>query len=134
MHPRWQREIVGKLKAVFPHIQFIVTTHSPFVIQTIADAELLLLDDDLAGEWENRGIEEISFKVMGVVSPEVSPRYLQMLDAARDYFRVLENVTHADADERGRLRQRLQSLVAPYADNPAYQAFLEANRIARFRE
>lgn len=30
----WQREIVGMLRTVFPKIQFIVTTHSPFIIQS----------------------------------------------------------------------------------------------------
>lgn len=33
LHPRWQREIVSKLRSIFTNMQFIVTTHSPFVIQ-----------------------------------------------------------------------------------------------------
>lgn len=37
LHPRWQREIVTKLRGIFRNIQFIVTTHSPFVIQGASD-------------------------------------------------------------------------------------------------
>jgi|GEM_PF-5565708 len=35
LHPRWQRIIVPKLVEHFPKIQFIITTHSPFVLQAI---------------------------------------------------------------------------------------------------
>lgn len=37
LHPRWQREIVSKLRGIFRNMQFIVTTHSPFVIQGASD-------------------------------------------------------------------------------------------------
>ncbi|WP_073410092.1 AAA family ATPase [Flavobacterium johnsoniae] len=33
LHPKWQRTIIGKLRTLFPHIQFIFTTHSPTIIQ-----------------------------------------------------------------------------------------------------
>lgn len=31
LHPSWQRQIAGWLRRQFPNLQFIVTTHSPFV-------------------------------------------------------------------------------------------------------
>jgi len=37
LHPTWQREIGVRLLALFPRIQFIVTTHSPLVCQAAAD-------------------------------------------------------------------------------------------------
>lgn len=33
LHPRWQKDMMKMLRDVFPNIQFIVSTHSPFVIQ-----------------------------------------------------------------------------------------------------
>lgn len=33
LHPRWQRKIVGKMRKLFPNVQFIMTSHSPFIIQ-----------------------------------------------------------------------------------------------------
>lgn len=41
LHPRWQREIVSKLRSIFRNIQFIVTTHSPFVIQGASDEAIV---------------------------------------------------------------------------------------------
>ena len=35
LHPKWQREMTEKLRKTFPNIQFIATTHSPFVIQAL---------------------------------------------------------------------------------------------------
>lgn len=33
LHPTWQRRIVRSLRRLFPNIQFIFTTHSPYIIQ-----------------------------------------------------------------------------------------------------
>ncbi len=33
LHPRWQREITRYLDQLFPNVQFIVTAHSPLVVQ-----------------------------------------------------------------------------------------------------
>lgn len=33
LHPTWQREIGPRLREVFPRLQFIVTSHSPFIAQ-----------------------------------------------------------------------------------------------------
>lgn len=35
LHPRWQRTISSTLREQFPEVQFIVTTHSPFVVQAL---------------------------------------------------------------------------------------------------
>ncbi len=43
LHPAWQRRIGFWLKEHFPNIQFIVTTHSPFVCQAAVENGLILL-------------------------------------------------------------------------------------------
>ncbi len=43
LHPRWQRELIGFLTERFPSTQFIVTSHSPLVVQAATDANLALL-------------------------------------------------------------------------------------------
>lgn len=35
LHPKWQKEIIGKLNDTFPNVQFIVTTHSPQVLTEV---------------------------------------------------------------------------------------------------
>lgn len=34
LHPKWQRQIIPILLKTFPLVQFVVTTHSPFVLQS----------------------------------------------------------------------------------------------------
>jgi len=35
LHPAWQQRVLGDLLRTFPNTQFIVTTHSPFVVETL---------------------------------------------------------------------------------------------------
>ncbi len=32
LHPKWQRDILGRLRGIFKNCQFVVTTHSPLVL------------------------------------------------------------------------------------------------------
>ena len=43
LHPSWQRRIGTWLCAHFPNVQFVVTTHSPFVCQAATENGLVLL-------------------------------------------------------------------------------------------
>lgn len=43
LHPAWQRRVGFWLKDHFPNIQFIVTTHSPFICQAADDGGLIRL-------------------------------------------------------------------------------------------
>lgn len=44
LHPKWQRVVVDSLKGAFEHLQFIVTTHSPFILQSLAPGEVIDLN------------------------------------------------------------------------------------------
>jgi predicted ATP-binding protein involved in virulence len=50
LHPRWQRDIVGFLGERFRRTQFIVTAHSPLIVQAAADANLVVLRRAPGGE------------------------------------------------------------------------------------
>jgi predicted ATP-binding protein involved in virulence len=43
LHPRWQRTIMDFLTERFPNTQFIVTAHSPLVVQAAQNANIVLL-------------------------------------------------------------------------------------------
>ncbi len=43
LHPKWQRMVIPKLIEVFPHCQFLVSTHSPHVITHVQPENLFLL-------------------------------------------------------------------------------------------
>jgi predicted ATP-binding protein involved in virulence len=44
LHPKWQRHVIRDLKATFPSVQFIATTHSPQLVGEAQPDEIMLLD------------------------------------------------------------------------------------------
>ncbi len=130
LHPRWQRRVVEDLRRTFPRMQFIATTHSPFIIQSLRPGELIDLHTGPTGEYANRSIEDITEDVMGIPIPQRSERYNQMFAAAQEYYRVLEQAEGANPEEINRLKQKLDELVEPFSDNVAYHAFLQMERLA----
>jgi hypothetical protein len=75
-------------------------------------------------------VEDIARGLMGVDRPEVSPRYAQMKAVAKNYLQTLEEAQKAPDASLADYRARLADSIAPYADNPAFQAFLEMERAA----
>lgn len=49
LHPTWQVRLIPALKAVFPRLQFIATTHSPMVLSGLEAHEIVVLSQDAAG-------------------------------------------------------------------------------------
>ncbi|MCP4700313.1 MAG: AAA family ATPase [Gammaproteobacteria bacterium] len=132
LHPRWQRRLIEDLRRIFPQVQFIATTHSPFLIQTLRDGEeLIMLEGQPVSIYGNKGIEEIARGLMGVKRTDVSPRYEEMVEVAGNYLELLEKAEDAPENKLEQFKNRLAESIAPFADNPAFQAFLEMNRVAK---
>ncbi|MGK0290180.1 MAG: putative ATP-binding protein involved in virulence [bacterium] len=134
LHPKWQRRVIEDLRTVFPNIQFICTTHSPFLIQSLRSSEeLIMLDGEPLAEYGNKGIEEIA-KNMGVIRPDVSTKYEEMKEVAKTFLQLLDESSKSPKEKQEAYKQQLAKLIAPYAENPAYQAFLELKYAAKMRE
>lgn len=131
LHPTWQRVVLKNLRTTFPNLQFIATTHSPFIVQTLREGELVMLEGQPIPEVGNRGIDAIARGLMGVMHPETSQRYLEMKDAAKDYLLTLEEAAIAPEEKLKSYLDRLAQGVDQFADNPAFQAFLELKREGR---
>ncbi|MBF0625513.1 MAG: AAA family ATPase [Magnetococcales bacterium] len=123
LHPRWQRRIIDDLRRTFPNIQFICTTHSPFLIQSLRSGEeLIVLDGQPTADLANMSVEAIAQGIMGIPNPQVSLRYEEMKGAAKQYLQTLEEARLDPADRLAEFLERLSGPLAPYADNPAFQA------------
>lgn len=133
LHPKWQRRIIDDLKRIFPKIQFISTTHSPFLIQALEPGELINLDDpENLHEYADESIEDIAEDVMDVDLPQRSRRYKEMMEAAEEYYRFLDEA----AEDPRRLQEAeasLQELRIPYGNDPGYMAVLKLETEKRLR-
>lgn len=49
LHPKWQQQVVFKLRDVFPGLQLILTTHSPQVVTTVPPECIKILKTDASG-------------------------------------------------------------------------------------
>jgi predicted ATP-binding protein involved in virulence len=131
LHPKWQRRVVEDLRTTFPQVQFVATTHSPFIIQSLRPGELINLEQEAPSEPPSQSIEDIAEQVMGVEVPQRSERYLEMMKAAEEYYRVLQEAKATTAPEqREALKRKLDALSEPFSDNVAYHAFLRMEREA----
>lgn len=45
LHPKWQQTVIEGLTRAFPNIQFIVTTHSPQVLSTVAKESIRIISE-----------------------------------------------------------------------------------------
>lgn len=129
LHPTWQKRIVRILKELFPKIQFVCATHSPFIIQSLEPGELLALDSVQDEEYSGQSIEDIAEDIMQVPTPHYSERKKQMYEAAEKYFKALNS--DIDTDKLEELKRELDVLSAEYSDNPAYNAFLKQKYLER---
>ncbi|MCA2873763.1 MAG: AAA family ATPase, partial [Microcystis sp. M055S1] len=104
------------------------------IIQSLHNGKLINLNSSPPSEYEGRSIEDIIEDIMGIELPQYSRRKLAMLNAAEEYYRVLQEAESLGQDKQEELdvlKQRLDELSMPFSDNPAYHAFLKMERLAR---
>ncbi|MCH8486746.1 MAG: AAA family ATPase [Candidatus Cyclonatronum sp.] len=126
LHPNWQKRIVSDLKTVFKNIQFVATTHSPFIVQSLKSDELINLDEvkGLDHDPNKYSVEEISENEMGVINVKRSAEFSEMQSKAREYFDLVNK--KASTDEIAKAKRLLDGLRVKFSKDPAYVALLES--------
>ncbi len=114
LHPSWQKSVIKGLQATFPNIQFIVTTHSPLIINHVPQESVLVLKDGdcfpmSSHPFNSYGadVEDIYTIVQGVDSllPEEIGNKLQTL------FRLIDEDKIEEAKALGK---DLEKLIDPH--------------------
>jgi predicted ATP-binding protein involved in virulence len=74
LHPHWQRKILTQLKTIFPNIQWIVTTHSPFVLsaEEVHPQNAYLLTDEIKSDGTTQKIA-VSIEDLGQFNQGLEP-------------------------------------------------------------
>lgn len=112
LHPKWQQTVINGLTTAFPEIQFIVTTHSPQVLSTVAPEciRVITWKDDQAtivtpefslGAEPQQLLEDIQ----GVIP---RPQGLRIVNKLNRYLELINN-DQWDSDEAQKLRTDLDS-------------------------
>lgn len=122
LHPKWQRNIMSFLTERFPNTQFIVTAHSPLVVQAAKDANIVLLRregdrvviDNNPEIVENWRVDQVLTSVFEL--PTARPADLDPLLARRKELLAKARLSKADKAELKQLEEQIGSL--PTAETP----------------
>ncbi|HAV5770675.1 AAA family ATPase [Acinetobacter baumannii] len=132
LHPEWQGKICSILKKIFPNAQFLLTTHSPHVIQSALQDEVIALErknnkvairDLPTSEYGYQGwtIEEILEDVMGMADlrtrtyKKIKAKFDKALDemdkvTAQSAYCELDRMLHPQYPLRPVFKMQLESL------------------------
>ena len=134
LHPKWQREVIGYLTERFPNTQFIVTAHSPLVVQAAAGANIAVL----RREGDHVVIDNHPETIRGWRVDQILTSDLFGLETARppdmekDLLRQKEllsksRLTKADKKELEEIEERIGPL-------PTGESFEQAQTMALIKE
>lgn len=135
LHPTWQREIVDRLKSVFPALQFIASTHSPFIIQSLEPGELLRLEGDTppGDAYAGQSIEDIAEVVQGIAEPQRSKRAQDLGNAAAEYFALKHKAKGRRTPAVARAEKAYRAASKPFSGDPAAAALLRVEALVAQR-
>ena len=126
LHPHWQQHVLADLQDAFPKFQFIVTTHSPFIVQSVKKGNVISLDGvRVDTDPQMRNIEDIIYTEM-----QTEPRhskYKNMLNMAEEYYQLVKG-GKGNTSEAEQVKKRLDEIEMTFSDDPAYVALLKAER------
>ncbi len=131
IHPGWQKTLLPNLLKYFENIQFVVTSHSPFILQSLEQGKIINLDHtenpEQDAELWGRGVEDIVTEVMGVDTAR-SEQYQKMLKVAEEYYGLLDAGKPENDAEVKALGEKLDEYELEFSEHPAYVALLRAER------
>lgn len=121
LHPIWQAQLVRALKEIFPKAQFILTTHSPSVLQTLEKEEIIALAYD---ENRNTTLKELNlgqYGLQGWTLEEILKNIMEMpATTSKLYQDTLKKFDQAmNMEDRDQILQQyalLKEMLHP--DNP----------------
>jgi hypothetical protein len=134
LHPYWQRTIIKYLSDLFPQTQFIVTTHSPFILQSMENVNLYTLrregDHTVSVHLGHRsfigwGIEEILREIMDMgddIQTDRSQELFRKFDdalnennykEAKQIYDELSKILHPESVERKLMKMQLSQIDIP---------------------
>jgi hypothetical protein len=107
LHPSMQRSILTNLLAAFPNVQFIVATHSPFIVSAVEDSHVYALK--YAG-----AINQMGFPTRG--PRRVHAVFLDQSMKAGNASEVLKEVLGVSVSIPDWAAKRLDSIVSDFAN------------------
>ncbi len=107
LHPKWQMTVLDALSSIFPNIQFIITTHSPLVINHVSNEELIILNNSKITQGKslhNPYGQDVNSIVEGLMGGLDRPKKI------KERIEVIDNILAEEEINTGLARQKLEEL------------------------
>ncbi len=124
LHPKWQKTFLNTILGIFPNLQIIATTHSPFIVGSVANARVYVCQAqtdhsiivDKTAEYANSPIDEILISEVFDTQP-FNEEITNLMKQRKEAIMV------QDKAKRTAIEQKLQAL------NPQYFSYFEIDEL-----
>lgn len=126
LHPKWQKTFIKSILELFPNLQIVAATHSPFIVGSVENAKIYVCKPetdhsiivDETANYSNKPIEEILIsEVFGGTTPFANEEINKLLKERK------EAIEKGNKQEEERTERRLLEL------NPQYFSYLEMDKL-----
>jgi energy-coupling factor transporter ATP-binding protein EcfA2 len=150
LHPRWQWSLIEQVRALFPKLSFIVSTHNPLTLLGSKEGEVFVIDRDPDGQLratarplpDGATVERLLTGDWFGLPSTLDRETIELLDQHRAALRHDSEGAEAkrlEAELKGRLRtfpdlpleRQVQGIVAEILDAKSQNVSLEERRRAR---
>jgi len=125
LHPKWQKTFINSILEVFPNLQLIVTTHSPFIVSSAENAKIFVCSSkgdhaeitDESAIYSNKSVEEILLSPLFGVTHPFNLKITELLQKRKRAINAQDN------EQKIEIENQLKAI------NPQYFNFLNIDEL-----
>jgi len=125
LHPKWQKRLMRTILDIFPNLQIIATTHSPFIIASVPNARLFVCQAkqdhcivvDETAEYSNKPVDEILMSPLFEATQPFSEEISRLITERK------QAIETGDNQKREHIETQLKAL------NPEYFAYFDIDKL-----
>jgi predicted ATP-binding protein involved in virulence len=125
LHPKWQKTFIQSIQEIFPNLQLIVTTHSPFIVSSVEQAKIFVCHSkgeyaeitDETDIYSNKPVDEILLSPLFAVTHPFNQHITELLQKRK------EAINAKDEGKKNKIEQELKEI------NPQYFNFLNIDNM-----
>lgn len=126
LHPIWQKRLIPGIRAIFPNLQIIAATHSPFVLASVPDARVYVCRYEPESQRCTVSEETAAYQNKPVDEILASPAFDETLPFGDEISALLRERDAAIAASDRATRERVEAELLKR--NPTYFAHFEIDR------
>lgn len=126
LHPKWQKTFLNSILSIFPNLQIIVTTHSPFIVSSVENARVYVCKsikdhsilEDETDLYSNKPIDEVLVSDVFDTNP-FNATITQLMEERKEAIQQ-NNLTKSEEIE-----EKLKAI------NPQYFSYFDIDKLLK---